>query len=51
MGQKKEIIIFDEIHKMPKWKQWLKGVYDTEGNKASLILTGSARIDSYKKVG
>jgi predicted AAA+ superfamily ATPase len=36
---------------MPKWKQWLKGVYDTEGNKPSLIVTGSASIDSYKKVG
>ncbi len=49
--RKKEIIIFDEIHKMPKWKQWLKGVYDTEGNTPSLVVTGSARIDSYKKVG
>lgn len=49
--RKKEMIIFDEIHKMPKWKQWLKGVYDTEGNRPSLIVTGSARIDSYKKVG
>ncbi len=49
--RKKEVIIFDEIHKMPKWKQWLKGVYDTEGNKPSLVVSGSARIDSYKKVG
>jgi len=49
--RKKDIIIFDEIHKMPKWKQWLKGLYDTEGNSPSLIVTGSARIDSYKKVG
>ena len=47
----KELIILDEIHKMPKWKQWLKGVYDTEGNSPSLVITGSARIDSYKKVG
>lgn len=49
--RKKNIIIFDEIHKMPKWKQWLKGIYDTEGNTPSLVVTGSARIDSYKKVG
>lgn len=25
-----ELIIFDEIHKMKNWKQWIKGVYDTE---------------------
>jgi predicted AAA+ superfamily ATPase len=36
---------------LPKWKQWLKDVYDTEGNKPSLVVTESARIDSYKKVG
>lgn len=47
----KEIIIFDEIHKMPRWKQWLKGIYDIEGNRPSIVVTGSARIDSYKKVG
>lgn len=49
--RQKDLIILDEIHKMPKWKQWLKGVYDTEDNKPSLLVTGSARIDSYKKVG
>jgi predicted AAA+ superfamily ATPase len=46
----KEIIIFDELHKMPKWKQWLKGVYDTE-KKKNFIVTGSARLDHFKKVG
>lgn len=36
---------------MPKWKQWLKGVFDTEGVIPSLVVTGSARLDTYKKVG
>lgn len=49
--RKKKLIIFDEIHKMPKWKQWLKGIYDTEGVSPSLVVTGSARLDTYKKVG
>lgn len=26
-----ELVIFDELHKVPRWKAWLKGVYDTEG--------------------
>jgi len=49
--RKKKLIIFDEIHKMPKWKQWLKGVFDTEGVSPSLIVTGSSRLDTYRKVG
>lgn len=47
----KDLIILDELHKLPKWKQWLKGVYDKEGLNPPIIVTGSARIDSYKKVG
>lgn len=25
-----ELLIFDEIHKMPEWKNYLKGVFDTK---------------------
>ncbi len=46
-----ELIIFDEIHKMKKWKSWIKGVYDTEGIHPGLILTGSARLETFKKGG
>ena len=47
----KELIIFDELHKMPNWKQWLKGIYDVEGITPKLIVTGSARLDTFRKVG
>ncbi|ESP62483.1 ATPase [Smithella sp. ME-1] len=47
----KELVIFDELHKMKNWKSWLKGVYDTEKIPPSLIVTGSAKLDAYKKVG
>jgi predicted AAA+ superfamily ATPase len=47
----KELVILDEVHKMKNWKQWLKGIYDTEGNTPNLIVTGSARMDTYRKVG
>lgn len=49
--RKKSLIIFDELHKMKQWKSWLKGVYDTEGLPPSLIVTGSAKLDTYRKVG
>lgn len=49
--RKKKLIIFDELHKMPRFKQWLKGVYDTEGTSPAIVVTGSARLDTFKKVG
>ncbi len=45
------LIIFDELHKMPEWKRWLKGLYDTRGIPPQVIVTGSAKLDTYRKVG
>ncbi len=46
-----EIVIFDELHKMKNWKSWLKGLYDTEGTSPNLLVTGSARLETYRKSG
>jgi uncharacterized protein len=47
----KPVIIFDEIHKMSDWKNFLKGFYDTYKTKLHIIVTGSAKLDVYKKGG
>jgi len=49
--RRKSLIIFDELHKMDRWKAWLKGIYDVEGMPPALIVTGSARLDAFRKVG
>ena len=49
--RKKKLIIFDELHKMQNWKRWLKGVYDTDGIPPEYIVTGSAKMHAFKKVG
>ncbi len=49
--RQKSLVIFDELHKMKNWKSWIKGIYDREGLVPSLLVTGSARLDTYKKVG
>lgn len=49
-NRESDLIIFDEIHKMKKWKQWLKGIFDTE-IKRNYLVTGSARLDTHRKVG
>ena len=46
-----DLVIFDELHKVKKWKSWIKGIYDTEGVRPRLLVTGSARLDTYRKGG
>lgn len=45
----KPLIILDEIHKFKKWKLLLKGFFDSYEKLAKIIVTGSARLDTYKK--
>jgi len=47
----KPILIFDEIHKFSQWKQQLKGFYDSYHEHCHILITGSARMDIYKKGG
>jgi predicted AAA+ superfamily ATPase len=47
----KPLVIFDELHKLKNWKSWLKGVYDTEPASPALLVTGSAKLDAYRRVG
>jgi len=44
-------IVFDEIHKFAKWRNLVKGFYDTNKSEISFIITGSARLDYYRKGG
>jgi predicted AAA+ superfamily ATPase len=44
------LVVFDELHKLPRWKSWIKGIYDTQGSHRYLV-TGSARLDVYRRGG
>ena len=46
---KSPFVVFDELHHYPKWKQFLKGYFDTYGENSHTIITGSARFDLYKR--
>ena len=41
----RKVVAFDEIHKNPRWKDFLKGFFDTYEDRLKLIATGSARMD------
>jgi len=45
------LLVFDELHKYPRWKAWIKGIYDVSGQKHSFLVTGSARLDIYRRGG
>ncbi len=45
------LLIFDELHKFPKWKGWIKGIYDVSHDLHSFLITGSARLDVYRRGG
>lgn len=44
-------LVLDEIHKFPRWRNLVKGLYDTEGDRVSFLIAGSARLDHYRKGG
>ncbi len=44
-------IVLDELHKYRRWKSWIKGEYDTQGSRIRFLITGSARLDVYRRGG
>lgn len=44
-------IALDEIHKYPRWKRFLKGLFDTHRDELEILVTGSGRLDVYQKGG
>jgi hypothetical protein len=48
---KPPIAVLDELHKFPKWKTLLKGFFDTYGDEARLLVTGSSRLDVFRRGG
>lgn len=45
------LLIFDELHKFRRWKNWIKGVFDKIGKMHRILVTGSARLDIYRRGG
>ena len=46
-----ELLILDELHKMDGWKNYLKGLYDTRPPQLKILVTGSARLDTFRASG
>lgn len=46
-----ELIVLDEIHKMKGWKNYLKGTFDTRNPQQTFLVTGSARLETFRQTG
>jgi hypothetical protein len=51
LGIKDPWIVFDEIHKRNRWRDILKGAYDLFGNELRFLITGSSRLDLFRRSG
>ncbi len=46
-----KLLVLDEIHKMRDWKTYLKGAWDGRGEGQAILVTGSARMDTFRQSG
>lgn len=45
------MVLFDELHKFPRWKQFLKGFFDTHADRVRIAVTGSSRMTVFRRGG
>jgi hypothetical protein len=45
------LVVLDELHKWKDWKSWLKGEFDKHRGRLRFLVTGSARLDVYRRGG
>lgn len=43
------LVVLDELHKWRGWKGWLKGEFDKHRAAIRFLVTGSARLDVYRR--
>lgn len=51
LSEKPMVVVFDELHKYSKWKDFLKGFFDTYGEGCRVIVTGSSRLTVFNRGG
>ena len=51
LSEQAPVVMFDELHKYPSWKTFLKGLFDTYHARMKVIVTGSSRLSVYRRGG
>lgn len=45
------LLVLDEIHKFTRWRDLVKGLYDSRKDDLQILVTGSAKLDHYSRGG
>ena len=45
------VVLLDELHKFPRWREFLKGFFDARADEIRIVVTGSSRLDLYRRGG
>jgi uncharacterized protein len=48
---RRPVLLLDELHKHPKWKNYLKGLFDGLDGRWGILVTGSSRMDAFRRAG
>jgi len=51
LADTRQVFLFDEIHKFTRWKAFLKGFFDEYGASIGLLVSGSAKLNVFKRGG
>lgn len=51
LREERSLIVLDELHKAPDWKQFLKGLFDGYGERADILVTGSGNLETFRGGG
>ncbi|MDD4889474.1 MAG: AAA family ATPase [Phycisphaerae bacterium] len=51
LAESPPVAVFDELHKFRRWKGFLKGFYDTYAGEVKALVTGSSRLDLFRRSG
>ncbi len=51
LSEQRQVVVFDEIHKYARWKTFLKGLFDRHADRLGILVTGSSRLDAYRRGG
>lgn len=51
LAERQPVVMFDELHKLRRWKALLKGFFDTYADDTRILVTGSSRLDVFRRGG
>ncbi len=51
LSERPVVVVLDELHKYRRWKLFLKGLFDTYEARIRIVVTGSSRLDVYRRGG